>query len=208
MATLTQAQKTAFKANFQANTTVLTRPNNTMVIMNTLTADSSPDDLDMAANWYNGNASPDFNVFKTSLASQDIFDQITWANYTPQDAPDNTVTWSNRSLACQGKQFNLQIMLQSAGSVNPSHINLRAGINDATTNLPSGVNGANKSGGWSNILPIMRRLANNLEKLFAVQTSGVGVTPADPLGATTNPALLVFEGTINGSQVYDALLNG
>lgn len=165
----------------------------------------SNDDANFAiAAWYSGIASPDFFVFRSNVTTSEIFDQVTWANYTPADSPDTTVQWSNRSLACQGKQFNLQILLQGQPSVNAGKINLRAGLNDATTNLPSGASGASRSGGWAGILTILRRQAKNIERLFAVQTSGVGTNGADPLGASTNPALPVFEGSIGFQDVAQA----
>jgi hypothetical protein len=150
-------------------------------------------------------ASPAFHVLRTDVLASEIFDQITWANYTPADAADSTVIWSNRSLACQGKQFNLQIMLQGQPVFNATKILLRAGLNDATTNLPSGAGGISRSGGWAAILVILRRQANVFEKLFAIQTSGVGVNAGDALGATTNPALLVFEGNITLDQTIQAM---
>ena len=127
-----------------------------------------------------------------------------WANYTPADAPDSSVTWSNRSLACQGKQFNLQLLTQGRTVFNASKVTLRAGLNDCTTNLPSGTSGASQSGGWANILTILRRAASNIEKLFAVQTSGVGTNAGQALGGTTNPALMNFEGSVTYQDILNA----
>lgn len=188
---LTSAQYATLKAYIAANNDLSSQPSN---------ADGSFE----IARLLNLDASPDFFVFRSNVTPQEIFDQVTWANYTPQDTPDNTVTWSNRSLACQGKQFNLQIILQGQSSINAGKINIRAGLNDATTNLPSGASGASRSGGWASILNILRRKATRCEKIFAVQTSGVGVTGGDALGATTNPALLVFEGSISADDVQRA----
>jgi hypothetical protein len=153
------------------------------------------------ADWYNTTATPDFNVFRTNVSIDEVFDAVTWANFTPADAPDATVQWSNRSLACQGKQFNLQTMLSGRTFFSAAKATLRGGLNDATTNLPSGVSGTNRSGGWTTILPILRRLANRVEKLFGVQTAGVGVVSTDPLGATTNPALMTYEGKITAADI-------
>ena len=169
---LTSAQLTTWKADIASNVNTVTWQGAPTAI-NALP--TTTDAYDAIAKWYNLLASPD---------------------YTPQDTPDNTVTWTNNSLACQGKQFNLQILLQGKTTFDASKINLRAGLNDATTSLPSGAAGASKSGGWTNILPILRRKASNIEKLFATQTSGVGVNSGDALGATTNPALMGFEGTV------------
>lgn len=188
---MTSAQLATLKAHIDASSDLNVFPNNS-------------DGAVEIAKRLNLDASPDFNVFRSSVSAAEIFDQVTWANYTPQDTPDNTVTWSNRSLACQGKQFNLQILLQSQAAFNAGRIQLRAGLNDATTNLPSGASGASRSGGWAGILPILRRKATRAEKLFAVQTSGVGVNAGDALGATTNPGLLGFDGTVSGNDVDQA----
>jgi hypothetical protein len=82
-------------------------------------------------------------------------------------------------------------------------VNLRAGLNDATTNVAGGTPlGALVSGGWGGILPILRRQATLLESLFAVVTTGVG-TGVGALGATGNPGLLVLEGAITAQNVAD-----
>jgi hypothetical protein len=194
---LTVAQLQALKADIAANTNTV----------NGVAIKDMPlnDDANFAiAAWYSALASPDFFVFRSDVNTSEIFDQVTWANFTPSDAPDNTVTWSNRSLACQGKQFNLQILLQGQASFNAGRITQRAGLNDATTNLPSGTGGQSRSGGWSTILAILRRKALRIEKLFATQTSGVGVLNTDALGATTNPALLAVEGAIDFNTIGQA----
>jgi hypothetical protein len=199
---LTNAQQAALKADIAANNSQLTIGTAPPTAIKDL---PNTGDINVEiANWYNGVASPDFNVFRSSVSMDDVYDQVVWANFTPQDVPDATALWTNRSLACQGKQFNVQIMLQGRTSFNATKINQRAGLNDATTNIPSGAAGASKSGGWAGILGILRRLANRIEKLFAIQTSGVGVTGGDALGATTNPALMAFEGFITGNDVTAA----
>jgi hypothetical protein len=199
--TLSPAQLAALKTDINANTNTINLGGVNVQIKD---APNNGDVNFEIKNWYNGVATPDFNVFRTSVPMDDIYDQVVWANFTPQDAADATVTWTNRSLACQGKQFNVQIMLQGRTSFNATKINQRAGLNDATTNIPSGASGASKSGGWAGILVILRRLATRSEKLFAVQTSGVGVTGGDALGATTNPALMTYESPLTGDDITAA----
>lgn len=167
-------------------------------------SDDGANDIMLA---YNAPAAPAFNVFRTNVPIVDIRDKVTWQNFTPADAPDATVIWTNRALECQGKQFNLQLLFGTGLTFDASKINLRAGLNDATTNIPAGAGGAAVSGGWNNILPILRRLATRAEHLFAGQTSGVGVTGTDPLGATTNPALMGFEGAVTLDDVKAARAN-
>lgn len=202
--TMTTAQLQALKADIAANS-------NTVLINGVATAISavpvSPDNGIQVAAWYNLPTAA-FNVFRSNVPIAEITNQVVWANYTPAPAPDTSVQWSNCSLACQGKQFNLQLLLPPGSVFNAGLVNLRAGLNDATTNLPSGTPlGTTKTGGWSAILPILRRLASNIEKLFAVATTGVGTTGTDALGATTNPGLLVFDSSVaplTGNDVLNA----
>jgi hypothetical protein len=197
---LTAAQKTALKANLAANTNTVTINGQPVAIKDVPQGGQNAQTI---ADWYATTASPAYNVFRTDVAPQEIFDQVTWANFTPADAPDATVQWSNRSLACQGKQFNLQILVQNQSVINAARVNVRAGLNDATTNLPSGASGASRSGGWASILTILRRSASWAEKLFSVATTGVG-TDGGTLGTTTNPALMTITEPITGQDVIDA----
>lgn len=204
---LTPAQKTALKADIAANTNTIPVGQPWTNSFANAQINAIPNDSGgnaTIAGWYSQVASPDFNVLRSNVPTDDIYDAITWANYTPQDVPDNTVTYQNRAMLCQTKQINLQLLLQGRTTFNAGKLTQRSGLNDATTNLPSGASGASRSGGWTAILPILRRLALRIEKLFAVQTSGVGVVNAGDLGATTNPALLIYEGTISGDDVEQA----
>jgi hypothetical protein len=198
---LTPAQITALKANLAANTNTVTINGQPVAIKDVPQGGQNAQTI---ADWYATTASPAYYVFRTDIPPQEIFDQVTWANYTPSDAPDNTVTWSNRSLSCQGKQFNLQILLSGGQTaINAARVNVRAGLNDATTSLPSGASGASRSGGWAGILTILRRSASWAEKLFSVATTGVG-TDGGALGTATNPAVMTITEPITGQDVIDA----
>lgn len=135
-----------------------------------------------------------FYVYKTGLPVQDAFDQVIWANYTPQDAPDGTLLWSTRQAACRSKQENLQtILIATQGSLNVARVNIRNGLQDAMTGLPSGAGGSIKSGGWTGLQAILYRQANRLEKLFATGT-----------GTTAAPATMTIEGWISYTDVEKA----
>ena len=179
-AALTPAQLTTLKAAIQADQ-----------VLNAYPMDG--DGLNAVADAFNLDSSPAFYVWKTNISTSDIFDQIIWANFTPQDAADGTATWTNRSLACQGKQFNIQTILVGRESINPAKSNIRAGLQDALTAIPSGASGANKSGGWNAVVAIMYRVATRAEQLLA---TGVG--------STASPALLRFEGKITANDVDTA----
>lgn len=149
---------------------------------------------DLIAAYYNEPSSPAYTVWKTSVATGDLFDAIQWANLTPSPAPDGTAAWTNRSLACQGKQFNLQTILTGRGTINPSKVRIRNGLQDSLTDVPSGNNGALRTAGWDQVLLLLYRTANRCEALFA---TGAGTTLA--------PSLLTFEGEVQVSEVSDLL---
>lgn len=139
----------------------------------------------------------DFFVWATDVLVTSVYDQIVWASLTPTDAPDGTQLWANRSLACQGKQFNVQILLQGQPRINGSKVNVRAGLQDALTNVPSGVAGALVSAGWVNVRTALARKANRYEKLFAVTTAGNGAAPV-------TAATMALEGVVSLQDVTDA----
>lgn len=135
----------------------------------------------------------DYFVWQTSMPATAVFDAITWANLTPQDVPDGTTTWTNRALCCQGKQFNVQTMLTGRESINPSKANIRAGLQDALTQVPSGAGGAARSAGWASVQTAMQRKATRAEKALSTGT-----------GSAASPALLGFEGQLSYQDVLDA----
>jgi hypothetical protein len=142
-------------------------------------------------------ATPNFWVYNTRADVQAIRAAIVWANLTPTDAPDGTQAWANRSLQCQGKQFNLQLIVPMTGTLNASDTNLRAGLQDALTGVRSGVGGALQSGGWVAVQQTLARRAKVIEQILADTAAGNGSTRA--LAAT-----LVYEGDITADDVMAA----
>jgi hypothetical protein len=138
-------------------------------------------------------ATPDYFVWKTSVETGDLFDAIIWANLTPNPAPDGTAAWTNRSLACQGKQFNLQTILTGRATINPSKSRIRNGLQDALVDVPSGNNGTLRQAGWTDVLPLLYRRATKGEKIFAIGA-----------GTVVSPSLLVIEGIIARQDVFEA----
>jgi hypothetical protein len=149
---------------------------------------------------YNLAAAPNFLVYRTNVPVQDIYDQIVWANLTPTDAPDGTQLWLNRAMHCQGKQFNVQIILQGQTVINAAKANVRAGLQDALTNVPSGANGTTVSAGWVGVRDnALTRTATRGEKLFATATvQQDGTTPA-------KAATMTQEGSVSAQNVQQAL---
>jgi hypothetical protein len=191
---LTAAQLQAIKADIAANSDLNAFPNT--------------DDGNFAiAALYNALTAIAFFVYRTNIPVQDIFDQITWANLTPADAPpaaaDTTLSdhlaWQSRALACQAKQFNVQLLLQGQSLVNGAKPNVRAGLQDALTNVPSGAAGALVSGGWVGVRDnALARKATRIEKLFA--TTAVNHDGSTAAAAAT----MVIEGAISGADIRNA----
>jgi hypothetical protein len=163
--------------------------------------DGSADSNEAIAAAFSLDADPDYYVWRTDVPVESILDAITWANYTPADAADNTVTYQNRAMLCQTKQINLQLMLQGRSTFDAGKPTLRGGLNDATTNIPSGASGASRSGGWAAILPTLKRKARRVEKLYSAAGSGVGNVGGDARGASTNPDVLAYEGALGRDDV-------
>lgn len=185
---LTAAQKTTLKAAIVADPTLSAFPN------------TSDGNLDLSEYLSRTVASPTFNVYRTNVPASDVFDQVVWANLTPNDAPDGTQSWANRSLACQGKQFNLQtLLIGGAGTVNASKSNVRAGLQDALTNVPSGTGGTTVSAGWVGVRDTaLARAANLVEKILSkttVQQDGSTAAKA---------ATMTFEGSVSDRDIAAA----
>lgn len=135
-----------------------------------------------------------FYVWRTDVPVQAIYDQVTWANMTPADTPDGTALFTNRALACQGKQFNLQTILQGRQTLNATISTLRAGIQDALTALPCGAGGAVVSAGWVGVRDTaLKRQARLWEKALANTAGGNG--------AQATPAVPVLEGVLSANDI-------
>jgi len=142
--------------------------------------------------WLNSDST--FYVWRTTTPASVVSNAVIWANFTPLDAPDGSAQWQTRALACQGKQFNLQNMLLAAqGAIASGLSNVRAGWQDATTNIPSGAAGALLSGGWVNIRDAFKRFATRAEKIYATGT-----------GSLASPGDLVWEGRVSEYDVVQA----
>lgn len=178
--TLTSAQLTTLAADIAADGALAAQPLNS-------------DGAFAIAAAYNATASPDYYVWNPRVDVQDIEDAVVWANFTPQDAPDGTATWTNRALACQGKQFNLQLMIAGKTTLDATKPGKRTGLQDALTSIPSGASGANKTGGWNAVQLVLSRKATRGEKLFATGT-----------GSQASPATMAVVGQITLADVQAA----
>ena len=175
---LTSQQLATLKADILANPDLDSQPNN-------------GDGNFEISRLYALPSSPAFYAYRRSISSAEIFDKIDFAKLTPADAPDGTQTWANRSLCCQGKQFNLQLILDRS-TIDATKSQTRSTMQDALTNIPSGAGGATVSG-WVPVRDLLYEVANRGEKLFATGT-----------GTTGSPATRVVYGTISTQDIETA----
>ena len=82
--------------------------------------------------------SPAWVVWRSTTPIADVVDAITWSNYTPSVASAGAGTdATNWRLDCQGKQFNLQMLLANpSGNISSGKANIRAGFDDALKLIP------------------------------------------------------------------------
>lgn len=146
------------------------------------------------------NADSGSKAWRTEVPTKAIRAAITLSSYTPNDAADNTATFTNRALLAQTKQMNLQIMLQGLETVDMSLPQARADLRDAVTQLPTGAGGNPVSAGGAggaNVLNACTRSANRVELLLAN-----GSIASDTTGPVT-ARVLAFEGTLTEQNVSD-----
>lgn len=151
----------------------------------------------LMANWYN---QPSATMVWGNLMPVDaMFDAIDFANYDMLPAIDGTGEQRNRLIASQNKLLAIQVMLQGRSEINCYPNRTRDSLLVATTDIPSGNNGALRSAsgsGGSRILSAMQRAATRGEALYV----GAPVTT----GSVSVPKL-VFEGSISDQDISAAL---
>ena len=182
---LTTAQRVTLKAAILADT-------NPLVIAALGGGDVGRNDTELARLY---NLDSTFVVWRKDASKSKMFGAITWKNMTPADPPDGTTLWTNRSLACQGKQFISQTMLISPGeTLDMSIVKIREGIKDSLQDLPAGASGALLDAGWAAVKAVSTRFVTVAEKLFATGT-GTDAAPGTP----------VFEGMIDIGDIGGAM---
>jgi hypothetical protein len=162
---------------------------------------NTPDNSYFIAQELNKLPTTDFLVWNPTTSVQAIFDAVTWANFTPADAADNTATFTNRALVIQTKQMNLQNMLQGRTTVDATLANFRAGLRDAVIQLPAGASGAMVSAGGvsgATVLTACLRKATRAEQIFASGNASTGSTTGN---------LLTWSGVLQPSDVDAARAN-
>jgi hypothetical protein len=187
---LTPAQQATLKTDIQ----------NTASLNAAVTAN----DWYTVADYYNSASSTP--VWWTACPTDNIFNALTWTNYTPNDAVPtdtalNSAVYLNRMGIVNIKQMNLQNMVIGRTSINMANAQTRAGIRDATIQLPTGTGGAMTTTGGASGATVLAAcvrpvLASRVEKLFSAGPSTTGSVTAD---------VLTFEGQISPLDVQRAM---
>lgn len=147
------------------------------------------------ADFYNAKASPEFYVWNPAVEVDHLFDLILWANLTPASpTTDTTNIYLNRLGLCQSKQANIQIILSGRQTIDATKANIRAGLQDALSAIPSKADGTLQNANWNGVRVELYKTATNVEKLFSTGT-----------GDTANPALYTFEGSVTPDNVATAV---
>jgi hypothetical protein len=211
---LTSAQAATLAADIAANTNTVTYDlgagPQTVQIKNTINIGVT---ADVIAAWYNLLTVAAFYGYFNNVPLHSIIGSIRWKRLTPSDAI-SVANYLQQSSACQGIQFNIQLMLGFQTTLDATQRTVVQGFADALSAVPSGVAGAVQDAGWASavagglMLPqVLSRLATNVEKLLADTTAwGQGGNGASQTPGATGPAMLTFQlpGGIIGQDVYTA----
>lgn len=144
------------------------------------------------------------NAWRSDAPVSNILDAISWSSYTPNDSivgSDTDPVLSikiGRLLTVQTKQMNLQLMLQGRDRLDTRPPNVRLGLRDAVTQVPTGTNGALTSPGGGNGTMVLNecvRSATRAEVFLAANSQA-----SDTTGAVT-ARVLKFEGEITPAEV-------
>ena len=154
---MTPAQQATLKADIIAKSQS-GQPLEAMVAIN---------DWQNVAAYYNTENSPT-NVWRPDAPKSKVFGAIVWKNLTQVDTPDATAIYTNRVLASQSRQMNLDILLPPTAETLPGdEVGFRQGLQDALTDIPAGVGGALLAGGWRAVQNVLRRPGTPFEVMFS-----------------------------------------
>lgn len=199
---LTPAQQATLKTNILANTSTIPAGQpwtGAFAGVQVKDVPNSGDGNVAVAGYYNQTASPNYFVWRTTISRSEVYFTLSpdgtvfdFAAYKSQSVPEQN-TWTQMFM----------------GDNAPfSALNFRAGVFSVFSGS------APQNAQRAHIFAVGRKLARRIEQLFAVApTSAGGITVgpnngntvADALGGTTNPAILVVDGTVSASDVNSAL---
>ena len=202
---LTPAQQTALAADIQANTNTTLYDGVATQIKN---VPHNSDGADAVQVWYNQQAAGPFYAYYTGVPIHAVQGAIRWKRLTPSDAI-SVSNFQQQALACQGIQFNIQLLIGTQTSLDATQQPVVQGFSDALSAVPSAANGVAQDAGWTTAvgtgltLPqVLSRTTTNIEKLLANTTAwGQGGSGASQTPGATGPATLVFQGNIQDSDI-------
>ena len=146
----------------------------------------------------NAASNPAVMFWDTRASTAALLDAIDFSKYTQADVVDSTALQTNRLLAVQTKQMNIQTLVFGRDSLDMSRATIRASIRDAVIQIPAGTAGApvNAAGANGvNVLNAGRRVGTRLEALLAAGSAATGGVTASLYG---------YEGSINYQEVEAA----
>lgn len=117
-----------------------------------------------------------FAVWRIDVPSTELVGAIKLANFTPIDAPDDTLLYANRCHVCELKQNNIRMIL-SRDVVTSQKLSTRQDLTDALTNVPAGAGGSAIDAGWlgaGKVKATITRFATAAEREFATGTGTAG----------------------------------
>lgn len=191
---LTSAQLTTLKSSISATATQIS-VNGVNVAINAIP--NTGDGNDAIAAWYNLTAGTPFWVWRTSVSRSDVY---TTVSDLASPTVWNWTTYKGQSVVEQGAWTQMFM----GDACNFANLNNRSGVNAIF-----GAAGTQRD----HVFSIARRLATNVEKLFAsavVSVGGIAVVAAvgnvltDALGSTTNPAITAVSGLLSAQDVNTA----
>lgn len=150
----------------------------------------------LMAQWLNAEAVPTWYVWRTNTSTTDIAAVITFASFTPADAPDSTTLYTNRAMVCALKRDNIRTLLERA-TLPTALLNTRQSLTDALQNVPAGVGGASLDAGWlgaGKVKSVITRAVTRAERLFVTGT-----------GTANTPGALTWEGPLSDATISAAL---
>jgi len=138
------------------------------------------------------NAPSAFYVWRINVPSAELVGAIKLANFTPVDAPDDTLLYNNRCALCELKQNSIRMLL-SREYVTSQKLSTRQDLTDALTNVPAGAGGAAIDAGWlgaGKTKDTISRVCTVAERAFATGTGTAG-----------QPGDLGWEGPVNINDI-------
>lgn len=197
---LTTSQNTALKNDILANTNTIPSGQpwtNSFAGVQIKNIPNNDDGNFTIAGWYSQIANPTYWVWDTTISRADIYTSVS-------DLGSPTV-WNWTTYQAQSvTQQNSWVQIFMGDQCNMALINNRAGVHAIF-----GATGTQRS----HVFAVSRRKASIIEKLFAIAPQAVGGLTVDattgnistdPLGGTTNPAVMVFEGFLSNGDVSTA----